>query len=169
MQLVVGRIVRPHGVRGEVVVDVRTDSPDERYAAGTVFATEPAAAGPLTVSEFRPHQGRLLITFEGIADRDIAETLRGVLLCVDSASVAEPDDPDEFLDHQLVGLRAESPGGEPIGEVVRVDHGPGHDMLVVRLPDRREGLVPFVRAIVPTVDVAGGRVVLTPPDGLFDV
>jgi 16S rRNA processing protein RimM len=169
MQLVVGRIVRPHGVRGEVVVDVRTDSPDERYAAGAVFATEPAAVGPLTVSEFRPHQGRLLITFEGIADRDIAETLRGVLLCVDSASVAEPDDPDEFLDHQLVGLRAESPGGEPIGEVVRVDHGPGHDMLVVRLPDRREGLVPFVRAIVPTVDVAGGRVVLTPPDGLFDV
>jgi len=79
MQLVVGRIVRPHGVRGEVVVDVRTDSPDERYAAGTVFETEPAAAGPLTVSEFRPHQGRLLITFEGIADRGIAETLRGAM------------------------------------------------------------------------------------------
>jgi 16S rRNA processing protein RimM len=147
MQLVVGRIVRPHGVRGEVVVDVRTDSPDERYAVGTVFVTEPAAAGPLTVSELRPHQGRLLVTFEGIADRDIADALRGVLLCVDSADVPEPDDPDEFLDHQLVGLRAESPDGESIGE----------------------GLVPFVRAIVPTVDVAGGRVVLTPPDGLFDV
>jgi len=169
MQLVVGRIVRPHGVRGEVVVDVRTDSPDERYAAGAVFSTEPVAAGPLTVSELRPHQGRLLVTFEGIADRDIADSLRGVLLCVDSDSVPEPEDPDEFLDHQLVGLRAESPDGEVIGEVVRIDHGPGHDMLVVRLPDRREGLVPFVRAIVPTVDVAGGRVVLTPPDGLFDV
>jgi 16S rRNA processing protein RimM len=169
MQLVVGRILRPHGVRGEVVVDVRTDSPDERYAVGMVFATEPAAAGPLTVSELRPHQGRLLVTFEGIADRDVADALRGVLLWVDSDSVSEPEDPDEFLDHQLVGLRAEAVDGEVIGEVVRIDHGPGHDMLVVRLPDRREGLVPFVRAIVPTVDVAGGRVVLTPPDGLFDV
>jgi 16S rRNA processing protein RimM len=169
MQLVVGRIVRPHGVHGEVVVDVRTDSPDERYAAGTVFATDPAAAGPLTVSELRPHQGRLLVTFDGIADRDVAETLRGVLLCVDSASVPVPDDPDEFLDHQLVGLRATTPDGQSIGEVVRVDHGPGHDMLVVRLPDRREGLVPFVREIVPTVDVAGGRVVLTPPEGLFEI
>jgi 16S rRNA processing protein RimM len=169
MQLVVGRIVRPHGVRGEVVVDVRTDSPEDRYAVGTVFVTDPAAAGPLTVSEFRPHQGRLLVTFDGIADRDIAESLRGVLLCVDSSAVREPDDPDEFLDHQLVGLRAESPDGELIGEVVRIDHGPGHDLLVVRLPDRREGLVPFVKAIVPTVDVAGGRVVLTLPDGLFDV
>jgi len=169
MQLVVGRIVRPHGVHGEVVVDVRTDSPDERYTAGTVFATDPAAAGPLTVSGVRPHQGRLLVTFDGVADRDLAATLRGVLLCVDSDSVPEPEDPDEFLDHQLVGLRATTPDGEAIGEVVRVDHGPGHDMLLVRLPDRREGLVPFVRAIVPTVDLAGGRVVLTPPDGLFDV
>ena len=169
MQLVVGRIVRPHGVHGEVVVDVRTDSPDERYTAGTVFATDPAAAGPLTVSGLRPHQGRLLVTFDGVGDRDLAATLRGVLLCVDSDSVPEPEDPDEFLDHQLVGLRATTPDGEAIGEVVRVDHGPGHDMLVVRLPDRREGLVPFVRAIVPTVDLAGGRVVLTPPDGLFDV
>jgi 16S rRNA processing protein RimM len=111
----------------------------------------------------------LLVVFDGVADRDVAENLRGVLLCVDSDTVPEPDDPDEFLDHQLVGLRATSPDGELIGEVVRVDHGPGHDMLVVRLPDRREGLVPFVREIVPTVDVAGGRVVLTPPEGLFDL
>jgi 16S rRNA processing protein RimM len=169
MQLVIGRIVRPHGVRGEVVVDVRTDSPDERYAVGTVLATDPAAAGPLTVSQTRPHQGRLLVVFDGIGDRDAADGLRGVLLCVDSGSVPEPEDPDEFLDHQLVGLRVESPDGEPIGEVVRIDHGPGHDLLVVRLQDRREGLVPFVWEIVPTVDVAGGRVVLTPPDGLFDV
>ena len=81
----------------------------------------------------------------------------------------QPEDPDEFHDHQLVGLRAESADGEVIGEVVRIEHAPGHDLLVVRLPDGREGLVPFVRAIVPTVDVAGGRVVLTPPDGLFEV
>jgi len=169
MQLVIGRILRPHGVRGEVVVDVRTDSPDERYAVGAVLETDPAAAGPLTIAELRPHQGRLLVFFDGITDRDTADELRGVLLCVDSSTVPDPPDPDEFHDHQLVGLRAESAEGELIGEVLRVDHAPASDLLVVRLTDGRTGLVPFVRAIVPTVDVAGGRVVLTPPDGLFDV
>lgn len=169
MQLVVGRILRPHGVRGEVVVDVRTDSPGERFAVGTVFDTDPAAAGPLTVSSLRPHQGRFLITFDGYADRDVADQLRGVLLCIDSSAVAPPADPDEFNDYQLIGLRAESPEGEQFGEVIRIEHAPASDLLVVRLPDGREGLVPFVRAIVPTVDLAGGRVVLTPPGGLFDL
>lgn len=169
MQLVVGRIGRPHGVRGEVVVDVRTDSPELRYAVGSVFETDPPAAGPLKVETLRPHQGRLLVTFEGYADRDVADRLRGVLLCVDSATVAEPEDPEEFNDHQLVGLRVELADGEHLGEVVRVDHAPASDLLIVRLLDGRTGLVPFVRAIVPEVDLAGGRVVLTPPDGLFDV
>jgi 16S rRNA processing protein RimM len=119
------------------------------------------------VSELRPHQGRLLVIFEGIADRDVADGLRGVLLCVDSDSVPQPEDPDEFLDHQLVGLRAESVDGEVIGSVVRIEHGPGHDLLVVRLPDRRQARA--VRAgHRATVDVAGGRV-KDPPDGLFDV
>jgi 16S rRNA processing protein RimM len=169
MQLVVGRIIRPHGLRGEVVVDVRTDEPDRRYAVGTVLATDPTAAGPLTIEAVRPHQGRLLVTFGGVPDRDAAEDLRGVLLCVDSDSVAEPDDPDEFHDQHLIGLRAESPAGEPIGEVVAVQHAPASELLVVRRSDGRDALVPFVRAIVPEVDIAGGRVVLTPPDGLFDL
>jgi len=169
MQLVVGRIGRPHGVRGEVVVDVRTDSPELRYAVGSVFTTDPSAAGPLTVETLRPHQGRYLVTFTGYADRDMADRLRGVLLCVDSSTVAPPEDPDEFNDHQLVGLRAELLDGEHVGEVVRIDHAPASDLLIVRLPDGRTGMVPFVRAIVAEVDVAGGRVVLTPPEGLFDV
>jgi 16S rRNA processing protein RimM len=169
MQVVVGRVIRPHGLRGEVVVDVRTDEPDQRYAVGSVFSTDPAASGPLTVEALRPHQGRLLITFDGFADRDAAEALRGVLLCVDSDSVPAPEDPDEFHDRQLIGLRAESPAGEPIGEVVAIEHAPASDLLVVRRPDGRDALVPFVRAIVPEVDVASGRVVLTPPGGLFDL
>jgi 16S rRNA processing protein RimM len=169
MQLVVGRIGRPHGVHGEVMVEVRTDSPEQRYAVGSVFETDPATAGPLTVETLRPHQGRLLITFEGYADRDVADQLRGVLLCVDSATVPAPEDPEEFNDHQLVGLRAELPDGEHLGEVLRVDHAPASDLLIVRLLDGRTGLVPFVRAIVPEVDISGGKVVLTPPDGLFDV
>jgi 16S rRNA processing protein RimM len=136
---------------------------------GSVLSNYPATAGPLTVETLRPHQGRFLVTFAGYADRDMADQLRGVLLCVDSSTVPDPDDPDEFNDHQLVGLRAELPTGEHLGEVVRIDHAPASDLLIVRLPDGRTGLVPFVRAIVPEVDIPGGKVVLTPPDGLFDV
>jgi 16S rRNA processing protein RimM len=169
MQLVVGRILRPHGVRGEVVVEVTTDDPGQRYELGSVLVTEPSSAGPLTIDGVRPHQGRLLVTFEGIEDRDEAEELRGVRLCVDSADVEAPDDPDEFHDFQLVGLAAVDVAGQPIGEVLRVEHNPGHEMLVLRLTDGRQALVPFVTAIVPEVDVAGGRMVLTPPEGLFDL
>jgi 16S rRNA processing protein RimM len=169
MQLVIGRISRPHGVRGEVVVEIHTDSPAERFTVGSVLATDPAGAGPLTVSELRPHQGRLLILFDGYADRDVADQLRGVRLVVDSASIADPEDPDEFHDYQLVGLRAETPQGDVLGEVIRVEHAPASDLLVLRLPDGRQGLVPFVRAIVSEVDVSGGRVVMTPPEGLFDL
>ncbi|HLT11460.1 MAG TPA: ribosome maturation factor RimM [Micromonosporaceae bacterium] len=169
MQLIVGRIVRPHGVRGEVVVEVRTDSPEERFRPGSVLRTEPEATGPLRVEHVRSHQARLLVVFEGIYDRDVAENLRGVTLWVDSADVPEPTDPDEFLDHQLIGLRAETPAGERLGDVVAIDHAPASDLLVLRLPDGRDAMVPFVRAIVPEVDLAGGRLVVTAPEGLLDL
>ncbi len=170
MQLIVGRILRPHGVRGEVVVEITTDDPQARYDLGSVMVTEPRSAGPLTIDGLRPHQGRLLITFEGVEDREDADKLRGVLLCVDSAEVAAPDDPEDFHDFQLVGMTAVDTAGEPIGEVLRVDHGPGHDTLVLRLTaGGRQALVPFVHAIVPEVDVAARRLVLTPPEGLFDL
>jgi 16S rRNA processing protein RimM len=179
MLLVVGVIVRPHGIHGELVVDVRTDEPDDRFTAGRTMVTaraargaragDPVVTGELTIDALRPHQGRLLITFDGIADRSMAEGLRGVLLCVDSADVVPPTDPDEFLDHQLVGLAAVDENGERLGEVVRIEHAPASDLLHLRLPDGRTALVPFVREIVPEVDLAGGRVVLTPPGGLLDL
>ncbi|HKT01605.1 MAG TPA: ribosome maturation factor RimM [Rugosimonospora sp.] len=169
MQLVVGVIARPHGVRGEVVVDITTDEPAARYVVGTALATDPPAAGPLTIEAVRPHQGRLLVAFEGVLDRNAAQVLRGVKLCVDSADVPEPTDPDEFSDFQLIGLAAVGRDGEHLGEVVRVRHGPAADLLVLRLPEGREALVPFVKAIVPEVDLAAGRVVLTPPGGLLDL
>jgi 16S rRNA processing protein RimM len=169
MQLVVGVIARPHGVRGEVVVDVTTDEPAARYVVGTALATDPPAAGPLVVEAVRPHQGRLLVTFDGIPDRAAAQGLRGVKLCVESDDVPLPEDPDEFSDFQLVGLVAVGPDGQRLGEVVRVNHGPGADLLVLLLPDGRDALVPFVKAIVPEVDLAGGRLVLTPPGGLLDL
>jgi 16S rRNA processing protein RimM len=175
MLLVIGRIARPHGVLGEVLVDVRTDEPAERFVPGSVLATDPGRrAAPhvpptLTIETVRPHQGRLLVVFDGVYDRDVAEGLRGVLLCVNSDDLPGSDNPDEFSDYELVGLAAVTPDGESLGEVVRVDHAPASELLVLRRPDGRSALVPFVKAIVPEVDLAGGRVVLTPPEGLFDL
>ncbi|HEY3009857.1 MAG TPA: ribosome maturation factor RimM [Micromonosporaceae bacterium] len=179
--LIVGQIIRPHGIRGEVVVDVRTDEPDARFAVGSVLVTEPAAsarretAAPvpapasLTVEAVRPLQGRLLVTFDGVYDRGLAENLRGRMLCVDSADVPEPDDPDEFNDHQLVGLSAVSPAGDVLGEITAIDHAPASDLLVLRRPEGRTALVPFVKPIVPRVDLAAGRVVVDAPAGLLDL
>ena len=156
-------------------MDVRTDDPAARFAPGSVLVTDPGPrAAPdvpakLTIETVRPHQGRLLVVFDGVYDRDLADRLRGVRLCVDSEDVADPDDPDEFHDHQLVGLSAVGVDGEVYGEVVRIEHAPASDLLVLRRPDGGSALVPFVKAIVPTVDPAAGRVVLTPPEGLFDL
>lgn len=169
MQLVIGQIVRPHGIRGEVVVEVTTDDPAARFAAGSQLATSGLGPEALRIEAVRPHQGRLIIAFEGVLDRDAAEELRGIRLCVDSAELGEPDDPDEFHDFQLIGLTVVDVDGVRLGEVVRVDHGPAADLLVVRLTEGRDALVPFVRAIVPTVDVPGGRIVLTPPPGLLEL
>jgi len=171
--LIVGSVVRAHGVRGEVVIYVTTDEPEDRYVAGSVLRTDPATAGPLTIESVRTHTAggrpQLLIHFDGVYDRDAAERLRGVKLLIDASEVTLSDDPDEFHDFQLVGLRVELTGGEVVGEITRVTHGPGADMLVVRRPDGRQTLVPFVHAIVPEVDVPGGRVRITPPEGLLDL
>jgi 16S rRNA processing protein RimM len=170
MQLVVGRISRPHGIRGEVSVEVRTDDPELRFKAGTALATEPSAVGPLTVGSRRWHSGRLLISFDGIADRDAADGLRGVLLVIDSDEVAGSSDPDEFHDHELIGLAVVTPGGDQVGTVTDVRHH-GQDLLVVAGSGQRAGqeiLIPFVSAMVPEVDVLAGRLVVDPPPGLLD-
>lgn len=172
MLVVVGRIVRPHGIRGEVAVDVRSDDPADRFAAGAKLRTDPDT-GPLTIEYARPHRSggrdRMLVAFEEVPDRSAAEHLRGVNLLVDAAGLAPLDDPDEFYDHQLVGLGAVTPDGDVLGEVVRVDHPPGNDLLVLRTPDNREALVPFVAAIVSQVDLADARIVMTLPPGLLDL
>jgi 16S rRNA processing protein RimM len=165
-------VVRPHGIRGEVAVEVRTDDPDRRFAAGSVLRTDPPAAGPLTVVSSRWHSGRLLVSFAGIGDRTEAEPLRDVWLTVDAAQVIPPADPDEFHDHQLVGLTVVTTAGEQVGVVTDVRHH-GQDLLVIEPAvgsDRRgEVLVPFVAEIAVDVDVAGGRMVINPPTGLLDL
>ena len=169
MDLVVGRVGRPHGVRGELTVEVRTDDPDTRFAPGSVLRTEPPSRGPLTVVEARPRSGGLVVAFAEVADREGAEALRGTVLVVESGSLPPLDGEDEWYDHQLVGLAAVAPDGSRLGTVAEVVHAPASELLVVRRDDGREHLVPFVRDIVPTVDVAGGRVVVSAPEGLYDL
>ena len=164
--LVVGRIGRPHGVRGEVTIDVRTDEPDIRFAAGIEIATDPGAAGPLTVERTRWHSGRLLVRFAGVGDRDAAEDLRGTWLVVDPGDIPPSADPDDFHDQELIGLAVVTTDGADVGEVVDVLHH-GQDLLIVRGPGG-ERLVPFVAELVPEVDVPGGRLVIDPPPGLLD-
>jgi 16S rRNA processing protein RimM len=151
-----------------VSVDLRTDDPETRFAAGAVLSTEPATAGPLTVAAVRPHSGRLLVTFEGVADRGAAESLRGVRLVADVDVEARSGDPDEYYDSQLEGLAVRTVAGEPVGTVAAVLHLPGHELLSVRREDGTEVLVPFVAAIVVSVDLPGSALVLDPPAGLLD-
>lgn len=165
MQLVVATIGRAHGLRGDVAVDLRTDTPEVRFAVGTVLQTDPLDAGPLTVARTRSLGDRWFLGFDDVTDRTAAEALRGVDLVVEAEDSA--DDEDAWYPHELAGLRAELPDGTVVGEVVGLEPLPAHDALVIREPSGTRTLVPFVRAIVPVVDVAGGRVVLDPPDGLL--
>jgi len=177
MRVVVGRVGRPHGIRGEVVIGVRTDEPDLRFAVGaTVDARSspdddgPGDGGePLRVASARWHSGQLLVTFAGITDRTAAAELTGSWLSVDSSQLPETGGPDEFRDHELIGLSVRTCAGDPVGVVTDVLHY-GQDLLVVRRADGAgdECLVPFVKAIVPEVDLRAGFVVIDPPPGLLD-
>ncbi len=171
IELVVGRIGKPHGLRGEVTVDVRTDEPELRFADGATLRAEPPAGSAsrltaVTVAGTRWHQGVLLARFEELGDRNAAEAARGIVLHATLPADASPEDPEEFYDHQLIGLEAVDLDGTPLGTVSRVVHGGAQDLLQIRTPDRREALVPFVAALVPEVDVAGGRVVVADRPGL---
>jgi 16S rRNA processing protein RimM len=166
--VVVGRIGPVRGVRGDVFVAPFTDAPEERFAPGAVLRTDPPSAGPLTVVSSSSASGKLVVHFDGVDGRPAAEALRGVQLVVAAADRPRLEDPDEFYDTDLVGLTARTVGGEELGPVSDVIHVGGADYLVVQMA-AREQLIPFVAAIVPTVDLAGGSVLIDPPDGLFEV
>ena len=150
------------------MVGVRTDEPELRFARGSRLDTDPAEAGPLTVAGTRWHSGELLVRFEGVNDRDAAAELRGTWLTVDSATIAPPADPDEFRDADLVGLSVRTADGTHVGTVEDVLHS-GQDVLVIKSSDGREVMVPFVKPLVPEVDVPAGTVTINPPDGLLNL
>lgn len=169
MEVVVGRIAKPHGIRGELAVDPHTDSPGQRFAIGyqLIARGRKSPARTVTVAAARQHGGRLLVRFEEVLDRNEAEALHGALLLASTDDLPPTEDPDEFYDHELFGLSAELADGTVVGTVKDVLHSAGGELLTLDV-DGREVLVPFVRAIVPTVDIAGGKVVLDPPEGLLD-
>ncbi|WP_166352101.1 ribosome maturation factor RimM [Phytoactinopolyspora limicola] len=170
MFVTVGTVGRPHGVRGEVAVQVHSDSPEERFAPDSVLRiAEPGPTRTLTVLRCRWHQQRLLVQFAGVADRTAAEALRGIRLEVEVGDDEAPPGPDEYYDRQLVGLRVVTVDGAEVGTVSEIRHGLGQDILAVAGADGTQILVPFVTQIVPEIDVPGGRVVVDPPPGLLDL
>jgi 16S rRNA processing protein RimM len=168
VQLVVARIGRAHGIKGEVTVEVRTDEPELRLAPGAVLATDPAPAGPLTIESGRVHSGRLLLRFEGVQDRTAAEALRNTLLIAEVDPEETPEDPEEFYDHQLIDLDVVTVEGRWVGRIAEISHPPYHDLLIVRRPDGGEVMIPFVSEIVPEIDLTEQRAVIDPPPGLLD-
>lgn len=181
--LVVGQVIRPHGITGELVVEIRTDSPEQRFAAGVVLGVQApkrrpqaAASAPLpaqlTIQSSRAHSGRLLVRAEGVEGREAAEALRGVLLTVSVTELEPTADPEEFHDHELEGLQVVLTDGEVVGKVAGVAHNPAGDLLEVARSDASgdnaaTALVPFVSAIVVRVDLEQRQIVLDPPEGLL--
>jgi 16S rRNA processing protein RimM len=171
--VVVGRLGRPHGVRGLATVEVRTDDPDLRFAPGNVLMTDPPERGPLTVVDKRWHSGTLLLQLAGpsgevYGTREAVDGLRNTLFLVPVTDLPEIEDPESYYDHQLVGLSARLPDGTVLGDVAAVRHE-AQDLLVLRRRDAPEALIPFVAALVPTVDLAGGFLVVDPPEGLLEL
>ncbi|WP_164254962.1 ribosome maturation factor RimM [Streptomyces sp. S4.7] len=168
MQLVVARIGRAHGIKGEVTVEVRTDEPELRLGPGAVLATEPASTGPLTIETGRVHSGRLLLRFAGVSDRTAAEALRNTLLIAEVDPEDMPEDPDEYYDHQLMDLDVVLADGTEIGRITEITHLPSQDLFIVERPDGTEVMIPFVEEIVTEIDLVEQKAVIDPPPGLID-
>lgn len=171
IEVMVGRIGKPHGLKGHVTVDIRTDEPDRRFASGAVLRTQAPTGSvfahrSLRVDSARTHHGVWQVLFVELTGRDDAEAARGVLLYADVPADEQPEDPDEFYDHQLIGLQVVDQTGTLRGSITGLTHG-AQDLLHVLTTDGSERLVPFVSALVPEVDLAGARVVVADRPGLL--
>ncbi len=170
MQLVVARIGKAHGLRGEVTVQLHTDAPQQRFAPGVVLDTEPASTGPLTVRSVRDHNGITLLAFEQAPDRTGAQRLRGTRLLAEARDgrQGQPDE-DAWYEAELTGLAVLLTDGTEVGVVTGLEPRAVQDLLVLELTDGRRARVPLVAELVPEVDIAAGRVVIDPPAGLLDL
>lgn len=165
MRVRVGRISRAHGIRGEVTVEIHTDEVEKRFANNAQLW---ALDEPLTVERFRIHQGRLLVVFAGINDRNAAEALRGSELFAEVDETEKPDAPDEFYDRQLIGLSVRNAADETLGSVMAVEHFPAQDLLVIETKNG-SARVPFVNALVTDVDIETGYLRVADVPGLLDL
>lgn len=171
-QLRVGRLVKAHGLKGALKLELYTDEPDRRFAAGASFTLQVPESSPwhgktVTVREFRWMNSHPVVFLDDVEDREGAESLVRAILWIDEDDASAQADDDAWYDHQLVGL-AVVRDDVVVGRVIRIDHMPAQDLLTIRVAGDREVLVPFVKAIVPVVDVTAGRIVVTPPPGLFE-
>ncbi|WP_417511755.1 ribosome maturation factor RimM [Microbacterium sp.] len=170
-QLRVGRLVKAHGLKGALKLELYTDNPERRFVPGAEFTLQVPEASPwhgksITVREYRVMNGNSVVFFEGVDDREGAEALARAILWIDQ-DADEPED-NAWYDHQLVGLDVVR-DEQVIGEVVRVEHLPAQDLLIVKAKATGdEVMVPFVEAIVPAVEINEGRILVTPPAGLFE-
>jgi 16S rRNA processing protein RimM len=171
MELTVGRVVKAHGVAGEVVVEVRTDDPEIRFAPGAMLRAKGTDGHECdyVIEAVRAHGGRLLVRLEGVADRDAVDALRGSLFVIDSDDLPPIDEPDTYYDHQLEGLRVRTTAGRDIGTVAEVLHTAAGELLAVNRDEAGELLVPFVSAIVTSVSLDSGTVEIDPPEGLLEL
>ncbi|MCT1451408.1 ribosome maturation factor RimM [Corynebacterium sp. p3-SID1145] len=166
MEMLIGRVVKSHGIKGEVAVDLLTDEAEARFSVGEVLHGRQAGKEQdLTIKTVRPHQKRLLVSFEEIPDRTAADSVRGMKFY--AAPLERDEDSDEYYDHELIGLRVLQ-GGEEIGTVTGVMSTPGRKILEVDY-NGKEVLVPFVMDIVPEIDLDEGYLVITPPEGLLEL
>jgi len=171
LELTVGRVVKAHGLTGELVVEIRTDDPDLRFAPGAVLCAKGSRhrERSYAVETVRAHGSRLLVRLAEVADRDAADALRGSVFVVDSADLPPIDEPDTYYDHELEGLRVRTTAGRDIGIVAEVLHTPGGELLAVNRDQASELLVPFVSAIVTSVSLEDRIVEIDPPEGLLEL
>lgn len=171
MELTVGRVVKAHGIGGEIVVEIRTDDPDARFAPGNTLRSKASRGGgerDFVVESVREHGGRLLVRLAGITDREAADALRGTLFVVDSDDLPPIDESDTYYDHELEGLHVRTITGRDVGVVAEVLHTAAGELLAVRR-ESGEALVPFVTAIVTSVSLDDGTIEIDPPEGLLDL
>jgi 16S rRNA processing protein RimM len=170
-KLRVGRFLKAHGLKGAIKLELYTDSPNERFVPGAVLELQVPQESPwfgktVTVSELKWFNSSPVLFLKDVSDRTQAESLIKAILLVEQPLDVSPAEPDAWYDHQLAGLKVIRDGAE-IGTLIRVEHMPAQDLLVIKT-EETEVLLPFVKAFVPKVDVSAGVIEITPPGGLFE-